>query len=320
MGFVRKIGRKIDDEIIQPIVNTVEDIVESPEALLAIAALAIGIPAIGGLVGAGGGVAAGLTAAEAAGLGLTAAEAAAAGLSAAEFAAAAGTAGAGAGLLGGAEALSALDAGMGVYPTLGISEAVGGTALSGLDAGMGAYPSAGNIGAEGLSALDAGMGTYPSTGTIGDAAAATAAKSALSVSDAIRLAGIGATLAGGAKLASGASGSGGGGFDIVPIPADWTSPPPTSVAEFTPLPPIDFGNTQMLQGTQWEKLLNPSYNQPVQMQNPAVSRNPSNMSFEELTRILGGSKASVPTQNVSINDVIAGIQNQYGQAPQGSMG
>jgi hypothetical protein len=311
MGFIRKIGRKIDDEIIQPIVNTVEDIVENPAALLAIGALAIGIPAIGGLVGAGGGVAAGLTAAEAAGLGLTAAEAAAAGLSAAEFAAAAGTAGAGAGLLGGAEALSALDAGMGVYPTLGISEAVGGTALSGLDAGMGAYPSTGNIGAEGLSALDAGMDVYPSTGTIGDAAA-TAAKFPLSASDALRLA---ALAAGGAGAASLAADTFGGKFDIVPIPADWASPPPTSVAEFTPLAPIDFGNPQMLQGTQWEKLLNPTYNQPVPMANPAVSTNPSNMSFEELTRILGGSKASIPTQNVSINDVIAGIQSQYGQAP-----
>jgi len=131
-------------------------------------------------------------------------------------------------------------------------------------------------------------------------------------SDVLRLA---ALAAGGAGAASLAADTFGGKYDIVPIPADWASPPPTSVAEFTPLPPIDFGNPQMLQGTQWEKLLNPTYNQPVPMANPAVSTNPSNMSFEELTRILGGSKTSVPTQNVSINDVIAGIQSQYGQAP-----
>ena len=131
-------------------------------------------------------------------------------------------------------------------------------------------------------------------------------------SDVLRLA---ALAAGGAGAASLAADTFGGKFDIVPIPADWASPPPTSVAEFTPLPPIDFGNPQMLQGTQWEKLLNPTYNQPVPMANPAVSTNPSNMSFEELTRILGGSKASVPTQNLTINDVIAGIQSQYGQAP-----
>ena len=130
-------------------------------------------------------------------------------------------------------------------------------------------------------------------------------------SDVLRLAALAAGGAGAANLATSFDGK----YDIVPIPADWASPPPTSVAEFTPLPPIDFGNPQMLQGTQWEKLLNPTYNQPVPMANPAVSTNPSNMSFEELTRILGGSKTSVPTQNVSINDVIAGIQSQYGQAP-----
>ena len=83
-----------------------------------------------------------------------------------------------AGALGGAEGASALDAGMGAYPTTGN---VG--TLSALDAGMGVYPSTGTIGAGtagalgagtalsnlggGASALDAGMGVYPSTGTIG---------------------------------------------------------------------------------------------------------------------------------------------------------
>ena len=229
---------------------------------------------------------------------------------------------------------SALDAGMNVYPTSGISEAVGGTAaLSALDAGMGAYPSTGNVGASaldagmnvypstgdiGASALDAGMGVYPSTGTVGDVASSAAPSGlSLSGSDALKIAGIAATAAGAGQLASSGT-SGTGGFDIVPIPSDWRSPPPTTVAQYTPLAPIDFGNAQMLQGTQWEKLLNPTYNQPVP--NPAVSTNPSNMSFEELTRILGSTKASVPTQNLTINDVIAGIQSQYGQTPQGSMG
>ena len=135
-------------------------------------------------------------------------------------------------------------------------------------------------------------------------------------SDALRLAALAAGGAGAANLATTFDGK----YDLIPIPADWKSPPPTTVAEFAPLAPIDFGNTQMLQGTQWEQLLNPTYNQPVPMANPAVSTNPSNMSFEELTRILGSTKASVPTQNLTINDVIAGIQSQYGQTPQGSMG
>jgi len=138
----------------------------------------------------------------------------------------------------------------------------------------------------------------------------------LNASDIIRAAGVAATIAG----AGAAAGSGGsGGFPIVPIPSDWTSPiKPTGVAEFTPLAPIDFGNKEMLRGTQWEKLLSPTYNQPAP--NPAVSTNPSNMTFNELTRILGGSTTSAPSQNLTINDVIAGIQSQYGQTPQGSMG
>jgi hypothetical protein len=144
--------------------------------------------------------------------------------------------------------------------------------------------------------------------------AATAAKG-LGVSDAIRLAGIGAALAGGAK-ALGEGGS--GGFPIVPIPSDWTSPiKPTGTAAFTPLAPIDFGNKEMLRGTQWEQLLSPDYGKAPAM---PTSTNPSNMTFNELTRILGGSRESIPTQNLSINDVIAGIQSQYGQTPQGSMG
>jgi hypothetical protein len=142
---------------------------------------------------------------------------------------------------------------------------------------------------------------------------ANAAKSGLGVSDAIRAAGVVATIAG-ANKALGEGGS--GGFPIVPIPSDWTSPiKPTGTAAFTPLTPNDFGNKEMLRGTQWEKLLSPS-------KAPAMptSTNPSNMTFNELTRILGGSRESIPTQNLSINDVIAGIQSQYGQTPQGSMG
>ena len=142
---------------------------------------------------------------------------------------------------------------------------------------------------------------------------ANAAKSGLGVSDALRAAGLVGALAGGAKALDG---GGSGGFPIVPIPSDWTSPiKPTGTAAFTPLAPIDFGNKEMLRGTQWEQLLSPS-------KAPAMptSTNPSNMTFNELTRILGGSRESIPTQNLSINDVIAGIQSQYGQTPQSSMG
>ena len=102
-------------------------------------------------------------------------------------------------------------------------------------------------------------------------------------------------------------------------PSEWTSPiKPTGVAEFTPLAPIDFGNKEMLRGTQWEKLLSPDYGKAPVM--PPMPVNPSNMTYDELTRILGGSRESIPSANLSINDVIAGIQSQYGQTPQGSMG
>jgi len=150
---------------------------------------------------------------------------------------------------------------------------------------------------------------------IAEKAATTAAGSGLGVSDALRAAGLVATIAG----AGNAMGSGGGGgYPIVPIPSDWTSPiKPIGTAEFTPLAPIDFGNKEMLQGTQWEKLLDPNYGQAPTMPSQTT---PSNMNFDQLMGILGNSRTSTPTQSVSINDVIAGIQSQYGQAPQGSMG
>jgi hypothetical protein len=144
--------------------------------------------------------------------------------------------------------------------------------------------------------------------------AKTAAKAGLTASDAIRAASVVATIAGLNEASKSTGGS--GGFPIVPIPSDWTSPiKPTGTAAFTPLAPIDFGNKEMLRGTQWEQLLSPSKATAM-----PTSTNPSNMTFNELTRILGGSRESIPTQNLSINDVIAGIQSQYGQTPQGSMG
>lgn len=148
-----------------------------------------------------------------------------------------------------------------------------------------------------------------------DATTPPPAAKGLGVSDALRAASLVATIAG---VNEAMKPSGSGGFPIVPIPSDWTSPiKPTGVAEFKPLTPIDFGNKEMLRGTQWEKLLDPNYGTAPAM---PTSTNPSNMTFNELTRILGGSRESIPTQNLSINDVIAGIQSQYGQTPQGSMG
>ena len=104
------------------------------------------------------------------------------------------------------------------------------------------------------------------------------------------------------------------GFGIVPVPADWKSPPPTEVAPFTPLTPIDFGTRNLLKGTQWEKFLDPNYGKvPASRQ----FAQPSNMSYNDLMSILDN-KQGTPASNLTINDIISGIQNQYGQ-PVGGM-
>ena len=106
------------------------------------------------------------------------------------------------------------------------------------------------------------------------------------------------------------------GFDIVPIPETFLTPKAPTVAPFTPLPPIDFGTRELLRGTQWEKFLNPTYGQVPE---PVKFSQPSNMSYNDLMSILNGNQ--MPTRsNLSINDIISGIQNQYGQVPSRTMG
>jgi len=107
------------------------------------------------------------------------------------------------------------------------------------------------------------------------------------------------------------------GFDIVPVPTDWKTPPATGVAPFTPLPPIDFGNRNLLMGTQWEKFLDPNYGKVPE---PVKYSQPSNMSYNDLMGILGSRQGMPPASSLSINDIISGIQNQYGQAPVSTMG
>lgn len=108
-----------------------------------------------------------------------------------------------------------------------------------------------------------------------------------------------------------------GGYDIVPIPTNWTTPPKPTVAPFTPLPAINFGNRNMLVGTQWEKFLDPNYGK---VPAPVQYSQPSNLSYNDLMGILGSKQGMPAASNLSINDIISGIQNQYGQTPEGSMG
>jgi len=106
-------------------------------------------------------------------------------------------------------------------------------------------------------------------------------------------------------------------YPIVPIPEDWKNPPKTGVAPFTALTPIDFGNRNLLMGTQWEKFLDPNYGQVPE---PIQYSQPSSMSYNDLMGILGSKQGMPAKSSLSINDIISGIQNQYGQTPTGAMG
>jgi len=107
------------------------------------------------------------------------------------------------------------------------------------------------------------------------------------------------------------------GFDIVPIPTDWKTPNKPTVAPFTALSPINFGTQNLLKGTQFERFLDPNYGQVPE----AVKYSqPSNLSYNDLMSILGSKQGMPSASSLSINDIISGIQNQYGQAPTRTMG
>ncbi len=107
------------------------------------------------------------------------------------------------------------------------------------------------------------------------------------------------------------------GFDIVPIPAEFKTPNAPTTAPFTALSPIDFGTRELLRGTQFERFLDPNYGQVPE---PVQYSQPSNLSYNDLMSILGSKQGMPSASSLSINDIISGIQNQYGQAPTRTMG
>jgi hypothetical protein len=107
------------------------------------------------------------------------------------------------------------------------------------------------------------------------------------------------------------------GFDIVPIPTDWKTPNKPTTAPFTALSPINFGTQNLLRGTQFERLLDPNYGQVPE---PVQYSQPSNLSYNDLMSILGSRQGMPSASSLSINDIISGIQNQYGQTPTRTMG
>lgn len=148
------------------------------------------------------------------------------------------------------------------------------------------------------------------------------AETPLSTSDKLRIAQIGLTTAGLLTAGSAAANSGSGAtqYPVVPVPEEWTSPIKTGVASTSPitsLKPIDFGNRNLLIGTQWEKFLDPNYGKVPE---PIQYSQPSNLSYNDLMSILGSKQGMPPASTLSINDIISGIQNQYGQKSRSTMG
>jgi len=160
------------------------------------------------------------------------------------------------------------------------------------------------------------VGTTPTvtnpTGTV-----PTTKDTSLTPSDVIKILGIGTTIAGINAATGGGGTSGGVQYPIVDVPANWATPPKTSVAPATVLPPINFGDRNLLIGTQWEKFLDPNYGQVPE---PVQYSQPSNLSYNDLMGILGSKQGMPPASSLSINDIISGIQNQYGQANRSAMG
>lgn len=113
------------------------------------------------------------------------------------------------------------------------------------------------------------------------------------------------------------------GFAMVPVPTDWKSPEYNQA--FTPSAPIDFGSKELLKGTQWEtpslsNVINTLNYQPVaygqqsfaqpqqQFQVPDILQqfqSPSTVGMNDVVGNLDG-------KQVSISDIISGIQSQYG--------
>jgi len=139
----------------------------------------------------------------------------------------------------------------------------------------------------------------------------------LTASDVVKLISAGATVAGINAAVNSGGGTGATQYPIIPIPESWGNPPKPSVAPFTQLPPINFGDRNLLIGTQWEKFLDPNYGQVPE---PVQYSQPSNLSYNDLMGILGKKQGMPSASSLSINDIISGIQNQYGQAPARTMG
>jgi hypothetical protein len=138
--------------------------------------------------------------------------------------------------------------------------------------------------------------------------------------DPLRVAQLGLTAAG--LLGAGSALSGGSTatqYPVVPVPESWTTPitGTTGTTPYPQLPAINFGDRNLLRGTQWEKFLDPNYGK---VPSPVKYSQPSNLSYNDLMGILGSKQGMPAKSSLSINDIISGIQNQYGQTPASTVG
>jgi len=151
-----------------------------------------------------------------------------------------------------------------------------------------------------VTALIPTIPTTTTTPTVDTSTTETKKPFTLTPSDIIRIIQIGGTVA--ALNAAKNAGDGSTQYDIVPVPTDWTSP--QSIAQTYNYPtPINFGTSDLLKGTQWEKYLS---------QNPTPNRL-NEMNYNQLLESLKSNKP------VTINDVITGIQSQYAPPSAGQL-
>lgn len=118
------------------------------------------------------------------------------------------------------------------------------------------------------------------------------------------------------------------GFEIVPVPSDWTSP--TYSQQFTPSAPVDFGSVDLLQGTQWGQQAQPMgisslmnvLNSQSNFDQPIGNLNDVPVSINDIIANIGKEQYAPFDMNqqigqidgspVSLASIIAGIQSQYG--------
>ena len=111
------------------------------------------------------------------------------------------------------------------------------------------------------------------------------------------------------------------GFAIIPVPSDWQSPEYNMA--FAPSAPINFGTADLLKGTQWEKPMDlGSLINTINSQSSVFNAAPDILQQfnQPYTAGVNDQIGNLNGSPVSISDIIASIQSQYGQTPTSTMG